>query len=178
MSEAYVKIDIFGAECTYLVSNFGNVYNTSRNEYCTKFIDTDKNVMKVTFQGPLDSYISIPVCNLVAHYFLPNPENKTMLVHKSADITNNAVTNLEWVNSSDLPTLNRIELTYLDSSGSEASTPETDIPTRRNSIPETMEYAILESGSFLNDSNFLNNSVHLLRTISPINGKSAILPET
>lgn len=101
--------DISGYENFYKVSNLGRVislpYIDKRGFKRTqKFIqlNTDRNGYKrVGLTGNNNKRKYLSVHRLVAQAFIPNPDNKPQVNHKDSDRSNNSVTNLEWVTSSE-----------------------------------------------------------------------------
>ncbi|MEE3439923.1 NUMOD4 domain-containing protein [Ruminococcus sp.] len=87
-----VFLDIPNYEGLYQVSNLGRVRRNGKilrpfkNEKGYLRIDLYKNGTKRTAR----------VHRLVAHSFIPNPQNLPEINHKDEDKTNNAVGNLEW----------------------------------------------------------------------------------
>ena len=98
---------IMGYEGYYEVSNLGNVHSVDR-------IIVNKNGRKRFFNSKIlklltniDGYLVIQlnkngkgkqfrVNRLVAHAFIPNPDNKLVVNHKDCNKKNNLSTNLEW----------------------------------------------------------------------------------
>lgn len=91
--------DVKGYDGLYLVSNLGNVKSLNyRRRGCVKNLKPKKNRggrlwVELYKDGK-------PACaqvhRLVAIAFIPNPGNLPQINHKDENVTNNAVTNLEW----------------------------------------------------------------------------------
>ena len=104
MNEEKFK-DILGFEGLYKIGDLGT---------CLRF---DKVKNKFVIKKPIictNGYIEYQLykkgkgyCKLahrlVAEAFIPNPYNKPEVNHKDEDITNNKVSNLEWMTSKENP---------------------------------------------------------------------------
>ncbi len=85
--------------CVYAISNFGDVFNITRNREQKLFragrgyfyLSTQKNKIKRNYE----------VHRLVAQLFIPNPLNKPQVNHIDGNKENNCVDNLEWVSASE-----------------------------------------------------------------------------
>lgn len=92
-----IKKPIEGYENLYWIDNQGNVYN-SRKQLKTYFTRTGYECLKLTKDGVRTHPT---VHRLVAKAFIPNPLNKSEINHIDGDKSNNKVSNLEWVTSSE-----------------------------------------------------------------------------
>lgn len=92
-----IKKPIEGYENLYWVDNQGNVYN-ARKKLKTYFTRTGYECLKLTKDG-VRTHPSVH--RLVAEAFIPNPHNKSEVNHIDGDKSNNRVSNLEWVTSSE-----------------------------------------------------------------------------
>ena len=92
--------DIEGYEGKYQISNKGRVkslnYRNSGKEGLMKPYKNEGGYLKVNLKGK-DKYKLLSIHRLVANAFIPNPENKPCINHKSENKTENFVENLEWV---------------------------------------------------------------------------------
>ena len=102
MSEEIWK-DIEGYEGIYQVSSFGRVRSLDR--YIQPYTHFCRGRILKPRKRP--TYLSVKLSNegilkcmyvhrLVAHAFIPNPNNLSDINHKDEDKTNNRVDNLEW----------------------------------------------------------------------------------
>lgn len=84
----------------YEVSSMGNVRRVLSNKYrpLNPFVDTVYVCVNIYLNGKA---VKCLVHRLVATAFLDNPDNKPQVNHKDGDHTNNNVSNLEWVTSSE-----------------------------------------------------------------------------
>jgi hypothetical protein len=109
---------VVGYEGLYEVSNYGNVRSLERTvvdkngairPVHSKLLTWHKS--KITKRHPIARYHvelwkdnkrkAVKVHRLVAQAFIPNSDGKPQINHKDGDPSNNAVTNLEWVTSSE-----------------------------------------------------------------------------
>lgn len=95
--------DIAGYEGLYQVSNFGRVkslnYNKTGISKCLVPKKNNSYNMVCLCKGGVHKYVSIH--RLVANAFIPNPENKLEVNHIDGNKSNNLISNLEWVTSSE-----------------------------------------------------------------------------
>jgi len=84
----------------YEVSSMGNVRRVLTNKYrpLKPFVDTRYVCVNIYLNGKA---VKCLVHRLVATAFLDNPDNKPQVNHKDGDHTNNNISNLEWVTSSE-----------------------------------------------------------------------------
>lgn len=104
--------DIDGFEGRYQVSNFGNIksvdkyiitrkaYNQRRNGILRKLQVSKNNYIFISLKKEGKQYNKY-IHRLVAQAFIHNPENKCEINHIDCDKSNNHVSNLEWVTSSE-----------------------------------------------------------------------------
>ena len=105
---------VTGYESLYEVSDNGEIRS------CDRYINTDIRHVKsrlikgkTLFQNQKrNGYLTVDLCKegkvkttlvhrIVAEAFLPNPDGLRFVNHKDSNRTNNAVSNLEWVTSSE-----------------------------------------------------------------------------
>lgn len=97
--ETWKKIFIDGQETNYSVSNLGNIKNDLTNKVLSQRVQQGYKHITLTLNN--GKIKSCRVHRLVAIAFIDNPENKPYVNHIDCDRSNNIVTNLEWVTSSE-----------------------------------------------------------------------------
>lgn len=88
--------DISGYEGLYAVSTDGRVYSYRKKRYMKPQVERD-GYLFVYLADKDKNYKIHKVHRLVAMTYIPNPENKPQVNHKDECVTNNDVSNLEWV---------------------------------------------------------------------------------
>ncbi len=89
-----------GFECTYEVSNFGNVKSLHNKNFGNLLNKINDNYLYVNLFYK-NKRLKIGIHRLVAISFIPNPENKPQVNHKDGNKLNNNVSNLEWNTSKE-----------------------------------------------------------------------------
>jgi hypothetical protein len=79
----------------YQVDKQGNVYSKGKKLNPPKYT-SGYYVQKIYLNG---KYTRIGVHRMIAHVFIPNPQNKAFVNHINGIKTDNTVENLEWVTS-------------------------------------------------------------------------------
>lgn len=103
-----IWVDIKGFEGKYQISNHGRVlslrYHRGNKPRVLipripkrKVRDVRKDYYPYVVLSDNGKTKTIKIHRCVATYFIPNPDNKTYVNHKDGDVTNNHVSNLEWV---------------------------------------------------------------------------------
>ena len=106
MEEIWIEINGFDG---YFVSNLGRVRGTRQNK---DIILKNRTIGKSNNNKHYAPYQQVVlyengkqkakmIHRLVGEHFIPNPENKPQVHHKDIDVTNNNMTNLEWVTASE-----------------------------------------------------------------------------
>lgn len=88
---------VAGYEDSYEVSNLGRIRRV-------KLMNPSKKVkghVQVCLTDKDGNKKSLALHRLVAAAFIPNPENKPLVIHKDNDARNNQVDNLEWADEKD-----------------------------------------------------------------------------
>jgi hypothetical protein len=81
----------------YYVSNLGNVYSTVKNKPKQLAVHTDSKGYYLLVNLPINGKRAPRLVHrLVAHAFIPNPNNLPEVNHKDKNKQNNNVENLEW----------------------------------------------------------------------------------
>lgn len=104
--ESWKQID--GYKPIYQVSNLGRIRSLARatnahggvfhrKERLLKFSKSRLGYLLVYLYSEDGKKRTIPVHQIVAKTFIPNPENKPEVDHKDGDKTNNIIDNLRWV---------------------------------------------------------------------------------
>jgi len=92
--------EVRGFELYYDISNYGNVKSKRSNKLLTPIIGKKKGYMQITLtvDGIMYKYY---LHRLVALNFIPNPENKPQVNHKSGIKKDCSTANLEWCTGSE-----------------------------------------------------------------------------
>lgn len=96
LEEVWKPID----ECyNYEISNLGRVKNIKTGKHLKSCIRPDGYAnITLNINNKNKTY---KVHRLIAHAFIPNPENKPTVNHFDRNKSNNAITNLEWATMSE-----------------------------------------------------------------------------
>ena len=95
--------DIEGYEGKYSVSSDGRVWSHQKYRFKGKFLTPFVSIRGYELLGMSKNKKrhTFSVHRLVAKAFIPNPNNKPEVNHKDGNKTNNHISNLEWVTSSE-----------------------------------------------------------------------------
>lgn len=94
--------DVVGFEDYFQISNLGKIFSKRSNKILKLHTNKSGYVSLATkIGGRQGTSHCFRVHRLVAEAFLPNPENKLEVNHKDGIKTNNKISNLEWVTSSE-----------------------------------------------------------------------------
>lgn len=94
--------DVVGFEEYFQISNLGRLFSKRSNKILKLHTNKSGYVSLATkVGGRQGTSHCFRVHRLVAEAFIPNPENKLEVNHKDGIKSNNTVTNLEWVTSSE-----------------------------------------------------------------------------
>ena len=81
----------------YIVSDDGFVKSIKTNKILKQKLDKDNYLSVNLSMGKRGTARQIFVHRLVAEAFIPNPENKSLVLHIDGNPVNNCVSNLKWV---------------------------------------------------------------------------------
>ena len=81
----------------YIVSTDGVVKRASTGKILAQKLDKDNYLSVHLSMGKRGNTRQIFVHRLVAEAFIPNPENKSLVLHIDGNPVNNCVSNLKWV---------------------------------------------------------------------------------
>ena len=93
------KVYLDGMETNYEISSDGLLRNIKTN-HIRKWQKSDDGYCKCTIEFN-NHFYKVSAHRLVALAFIPNPDNKPEVNHKDGDKSNNDISNLEWVTSSE-----------------------------------------------------------------------------
>lgn len=91
--------NISGFDNQYKVSNFGRVFSSKTLKIQEQTPNSSGYLRVHLINKRKDSYVFVH--RLVARYFVPNPDFKSIVNHKDGDKHNNLASNLEWVTASE-----------------------------------------------------------------------------
>jgi len=98
--------EINNTEGKYSVSDFGSVRNNQTNQILKgSHVGKSKKRDRIPYRcfglmiGKERKFFLAH--RIVSEYFIPNPNNLPQVNHKDKDVTNNHVSNLEWINNKD-----------------------------------------------------------------------------
>ena len=83
----------------YMISRFGQIYSKRVNHILQPLNNIDGYICYALMKNKKRKNVNVN--RLVAKAFIPNPENKTSVIHIDGDYTNNIWTNLKWGYRSD-----------------------------------------------------------------------------
>ena len=92
-------VPIYGFEGLYSVNRHGDIYSEKYGKLFAKCKNSHGYVCVILRKNGIR--YSKKVHRLVAETFLPNPENKREVNHIDGNKSNNELSNLEWVTSSE-----------------------------------------------------------------------------
>lgn len=81
----------------YIVSDDGFVKSIKTNKILKQKLDKDNYLSVNLSMGKKGNARQVFVHRLVAEAFIPNPENKSLVLHIDSNPVNNCVSNLKWV---------------------------------------------------------------------------------
>lgn len=88
----------------YGVCTTGDIVSfRTRNRKVLKTKLSNSGNVKITLRTDSGDYVTRSVARLVAEAFIPNPHNKTHVVHINNDKSDNRVENLKWGSLQEIP---------------------------------------------------------------------------
>jgi len=96
MMEGYVPLN--GFEDLYIINELGIVRKKKTLKILSSRIEGKYEVVRLTKFG-ISGYSLLH--KLIAHTFIPNPDNLPMVLHINRDGLDNRVKNLKWVSKKD-----------------------------------------------------------------------------
>lgn len=92
--------ELIGYEENYTINSNGTIYSNKVKDYLKPNPHKDIGYYCVSLWKN-NKGTTYYVHRLIAHHFIPNPDNKPEVNHIDGDRNNNNVSNLEWVTSSE-----------------------------------------------------------------------------
>jgi len=96
MMEGYVALN--GFEGLYIINELGIIRKKKTLKILSSRIEGKFEVVRLTKFG-FSGYS--PLHKLIAHTFIPNPDNLPMVLHINRDRLDNRIENLKWVSKKD-----------------------------------------------------------------------------
>lgn len=84
----------------FLVDDDLTIYSKKSGRKLSPFLGTD-GYMHIRYRTEGNKYHESRVHVIIAHCFIPNPNNYRYVNHKDSDKTNNSIENLEWCTNSE-----------------------------------------------------------------------------
>lgn len=84
----------------FLVDDDLTIYSKKSGKKLSPFLGTD-GYMHIRYRTEGNKYHENRVHVIIAHCFIPNPNNYRYVNHKDSDKTNNSIDNLEWCTNSE-----------------------------------------------------------------------------
>lgn len=91
--------DVIGYVGLYQISNYGEVRSLNYIGNRGKILVRSNKTRSLSKDG-IKTFISVG--KIVAEHFIPNPENKTIILHKDFNDLNNRVSNLRWATNQEI----------------------------------------------------------------------------
>ena len=85
----------------YEVTDTGKVWNVTKEKWLTEYVNRGGYRRVCMFSSRTNDYCLVAVHRLVAMAFIPKPKGKDVVNHIDCDTSNNSVSNLEWVTTTE-----------------------------------------------------------------------------
>lgn len=99
------EIHVDGVKTNYIVSRYGNIFNTSKKHLMSYHHNTSGyptvKISNIPKEGGGEKSLNMLVHRIIAQAFIPNPENKPDINHIDGNKDNYSIDNLEWVTVSE-----------------------------------------------------------------------------